>query len=91
MNTLMGMQGTGFFMTLIIGGLAGFIAEKITKSTHGLLTNIVLGIAGAVFLKFVLGLLGVRLMFAGWFFGNLIVATAGAVALILIWRAIKGR
>ena len=91
MNTLMGMQGTGFFMTLIIGGLAGFIAEKITKSTHGLLTNIVLGIAGAVFLKFVLGLLGVRLMFAGWFFGNLIVATVGAVALILIWRAIKGR
>ena len=91
MNTLMGMQGTGIFMTLIIGGLAGFIAEKLTKSTHGLLTNIILGVAGALFMKFALGLLGIRLMFAGWFWGNLIVATAGAVALIVIWRMIKGR
>ena len=91
MEAAMGMQGVGFLMTIFIGGLAGFIAEKLTKSTHGLLTNIFLGIAGAVFMKFALGLVGVRLMFAGWFIGNLLVATAGAVALIVIWRAIKGR
>ncbi len=91
MHSTLGFQGVGLFMAIVIGGLAGFIAEKITRSDHGLFTNIFLGIAGALFLKFILNLLGVRLMFAGWFFGNLIVATAGAVLLILLWRVIKGR
>ena len=39
--------GVGFFGTLFIGAIAGWIAEKLTKSSHGLLTNIVIGIAGA--------------------------------------------
>ncbi len=90
MHASLGFQGVGFFMAIVIGALAGFLAEKITRSDHGLLTNILLGIAGAVFMKFALGLLGIRLMFAGWFIGNLLTATAGAVVLILLWRAMKG-
>ena len=90
MHGTLGFQGVGFFLAIVIGGLAGFIAEKITKSDHGLFTNIFLGIAGALFMKFVLGLLGIRLMFAGWFLGNLLMATAGAVLLIFLWRFIRG-
>ena len=34
------MPGVGFFGMLIIGILAGYIAEKVTSSDHGLLTNL---------------------------------------------------
>ncbi|HHN67024.1 MAG TPA: GlsB/YeaQ/YmgE family stress response membrane protein [Thermopetrobacter sp.] len=85
------MDGVGFLMMLVIGGLAGYIAEKVTGSDHGLFTNIFLGIVGAFALKFVLGLVGIQFQFAGWFFGNLIMGIVGASLLILGWRAIKGR
>ncbi|CDO58533.1 hypothetical protein BN1012_Phect319 [Candidatus Phaeomarinobacter ectocarpi] len=80
------MVGMGWILTIVIGGLAGWIAEKLMKADHGLLTNILLGIAGAVILNFVLGLLGVA--FAG-IFGQLIIAVAGACALIYGYRMIR--
>ena len=41
------MPGVGFIGMLIIGILAGWIAEKVTASDHGLLTNLLVGIAGS--------------------------------------------
>jgi hypothetical protein len=38
-QTLFSMPGVGFIGMLIIGILAGYIAEKVTSSDHGLLTN----------------------------------------------------
>lgn len=82
------MEGYGIIMSIIIGGLAGWIAEKVMKFDTGLIMNIVLGIVGAVVGNFLLGLLGVGL---GGFIGQLIVAVLGACILIFAYRAIKGR
>jgi uncharacterized membrane protein YeaQ/YmgE (transglycosylase-associated protein family) len=79
--------GVGFFMALIIGTIAGWLAEKLTKSDHGLLTNLFLGILGAVTGRFLLGLLNI-IVFGFW--SNLFSATLGAVVLIVAYRAIKG-
>ena len=76
----------GIIMWIIVGGLAGWIAEKLMKADHGLLTNIALGIGGAVVLNFVLGLVGVS--FAG-LAGQFVVAVAGACALIYGYRMIR--
>lgn len=38
------MVGIGWIMTIILGALAGWIAEKVMKFDTGLLMNIVLGI-----------------------------------------------
>jgi uncharacterized membrane protein YeaQ/YmgE (transglycosylase-associated protein family) len=46
-QTLLSMPGVGFLGMLIIGILAGYIAEKVTASDHGLLTNLLVGIAGS--------------------------------------------
>jgi F0F1-type ATP synthase assembly protein I len=46
-QTLFAMPGVGFIGMLIIGILAGWIAEKVTASDHGLLTNLLVGIAGS--------------------------------------------
>lgn len=39
--------GVGILGTLLIGGLAGWIAENLMKADHGLLVNIVVGIIGS--------------------------------------------
>ena len=43
----LGHPGVGFFTMLLIGFLAGYTAEKVTQSDHGIITNILVGIAGA--------------------------------------------
>jgi uncharacterized membrane protein YeaQ/YmgE (transglycosylase-associated protein family) len=85
--------GVGFFGTLLIGALAGWIAEKITRGEHGLITNLIIGILGAYIGGFLANALGLRLgeVFQGWFWGNLLVSVVGAVLLILAYRLVVGR
>ena len=84
---LLSMPGVGFFGMLIIGILAGYIAEKVTASDHGLFTNLLVGIAGSFVGGTLARLLNVE--FYGWL-GNLIVASIGAVLIIWIWRRVQG-
>lgn len=84
----LGQPGVGFIMAIIIGAIAGWLAEKFTRSDMGLLGNIVLGIIGAVVGNFLLRLLGIGVY---GFIGNLISATIGAILVIVIYRAIAGR
>jgi uncharacterized membrane protein YeaQ/YmgE (transglycosylase-associated protein family) len=85
--------GVGFFGTLLIGVLAGWIAEKVTRGEHGLITNLIIGILGAYIGGFLANALGLRLgeVFHGWFWGNLLVSVVGAVILILAYRLVMGR
>ena len=83
------MEGVGWIMTIIIGGLAGWIAEKMMKTDQGLLTNIILGILGAVVLNFILELIfGWEAV--GWLW-NLVIAVIGACLLIWLYRMVRGR
>ena len=82
------MEGFGLIMTIILGGLAGWIAEKVMKFDTGLLMNVVLGIAGAVLGNFILRALGLSF---GGLIGQLIVAVAGACVLIYVYRMVKSR
>jgi uncharacterized membrane protein YeaQ/YmgE (transglycosylase-associated protein family) len=79
---------SAFFGMLVIGILAGWIAEKVTASDHGLLTNLLVGIAGS----FVGGTLAqlMNLQFQGWL-GNLLLAALGAILLLFVWRAITAQ
>src|SRR5262249_7018226 len=86
-QTLLSMPGVGFIGMLIIGMIAGDIAEKVTASNHGLLTNLLVGIRGS----FVRGTLAkaVSIAFYGWF-GNLLLASLGAILVLWFWRRIRG-
>jgi uncharacterized membrane protein YeaQ/YmgE (transglycosylase-associated protein family) len=77
----------GWIAAIVIGGIAGFLAEQFMKSDMGLLMNIVLGIVGAAIASFLFGLVGIR--FGGWI-GYLIAGFIGACILILIVRSIRG-
>lgn len=83
------MEGLGWILSIIVGALAGWIAEQIMKSNQGLLLNIILGIVGAIVGNFLLMMIfGATL---GGIVGQLIVAVIGACLLIFIVRAIRGR
>jgi uncharacterized membrane protein YeaQ/YmgE (transglycosylase-associated protein family) len=77
---ILSMPGTGFFGMLVIGFLAGWVAERTMNRDHGFITNILVGIAGS----FVGGALADLIGFQYYgFFGNLIVSIAGAI--IILW------
>ena len=77
----------GWIAAIIIGGVAGWLAEQFMKSEMGLLMNIVLGIIGAAVASAILNFFGVHL--GGWI-GYLIAGFIGAVLLIWIVRAVRG-
>lgn len=85
--------GVGWIGTLVIGGLAGWIAEKLTGTSMGVFLNIIVGIIGAYIGAFLANALGLRLgeIFQGWFWGNLVVAVVGAVLLLVIVRMFRLR
>ncbi|MCT7375373.1 GlsB/YeaQ/YmgE family stress response membrane protein [Chelativorans salis] len=82
------MEGVGWILTVIIGGIAGWLAEKIMKAEHGLLLNIILGVVGAVVLNAILfAVMGATF---GGIIGQLVVAVIGACLLIWLYRLIRG-
>lgn len=83
---IMGMPGVGFFGMLLIGFLAGYIAEKAMNRDHGLFTNILVGIAGSFVGGTLAGLLDFN--YQG-FLGNLIVAAVGAILILWIFGRAK--
>jgi uncharacterized membrane protein YeaQ/YmgE (transglycosylase-associated protein family) len=82
------MEGVGWIGAIIIGGLAGWVAERVMKSDMGILMNIVLGIVGALVLNAILRLANV-IPPGGWIW-QFIIAVIGAVLLIWVWRLIRG-
>ena len=78
----------GWIAAIIIGGIAGWLAEQFMHSNMGLLMNIVLGIVGAAIASAILSLFGIVL--GGWI-GYLICGFIGACLLIWIVRAVRAR
>jgi uncharacterized membrane protein YeaQ/YmgE (transglycosylase-associated protein family) len=78
--------GVGFFSMLVIGALAGWIAGRVTESRHGILTNILVGIAGAFVGGELAGLLQIPVF---GFFRTLVSATVGAIVILFLWRQIR--
>lgn len=83
----MDLNGVGILGAIIIGGVAGWLAEQFMKSNMGLLMNIILGIVGAALLNFLLSAFGFYTG-TGWLV-YLIVGFIGASILIAIGRAVK--
>jgi len=79
--------GIGWIAAIIIGGIAGWLAEQFMKSKMGLLMNIVLGVVGAAIASAILNMLGI--VIGGWL-GYLIAGFIGACLLIWIVRAVRG-
>ena len=76
----------GWIAAIIIGGVAGWLAEQFMKSNMGMLMNILLGIVGAAIASVILSYFGIA--FGGWL-GYLIAGFIGACLLIWIARMFR--
>jgi len=75
---------------MVVGLIAGWATGKIMKgSCYGPLTDILLGIVGAILGSRILGLVGIYS--SGGVVPNIIVAIVGAVILVALVRAIRKR
>jgi len=77
----------GWIAAIVVGGIAGWLAEQFMKSNMGLVMNIVLGIVGAAVASWLFGLIGISFG-PGWV-GYLIAGFIGAVVLIFAARMIR--
>jgi uncharacterized membrane protein YeaQ/YmgE (transglycosylase-associated protein family) len=76
---------------IIVGIIAGWLAERITGRNHGLLTNLLVGIVGAFLGGFIFSsLLGFRYE-EGFNVPSIVVATVGAVALLAVTGGFRQR
>lgn len=80
------MNGVGWIVAIIVGGVAGWLAEQFMHSNMGVFMNIILGIVGALVLNAILAAFG--LVYSGWI-AYLIIGFIGACILIAIGRAFR--
>lgn len=73
---------------VVVGILAGWIAEQVMGREHGLVTNLIVGIIGAFLGAVIASALNIG--FAG-FWGSLIVSTVGAIVLLALVGMFRGR
>ncbi len=93
MDQIMQLGAVGIGGTILIGILAGWVAEELTGSDQGLIMNLIFGIAGSWLGFFAANKVGINLgeIFHGWFWGNLLVSAAGAVILLLVLKLLRGK
>ncbi len=84
------MGGFGIIAWIIIGIVAGWLAEKIMKREHGLLTNLIVGVIGALIGGFLANNL-LRIDASGNWIVGILVATIGAVVLLFLLGLVKRR
>jgi uncharacterized membrane protein YeaQ/YmgE (transglycosylase-associated protein family) len=76
---------------IILGLIAGFISSKIVdRSGQGALIDIVLGVVGAFVGGFLFNLVG-AVGVTGFNIWSLVVATLGAIVVLVVKHAITGR
>ncbi len=79
----------GLISFLVIGVVAGFLASQmVNKSGEGLIGDLVLGIIGAVVGGEIFSLLGIG---GGGLIWSILVATVGAIIVLVIYHAVIGR
>ncbi len=83
-------MGLGIIGWLVIGIVAGWLAEKVMGRNHGLLTNLIVGVVGALLGGWIAGaLLGIPV--GGFNLVTPIVAFGGACLLLFLLGLIKRR
>jgi len=82
------MDTNALLITLVIGGVSGWLAGQITRGSGlGLVGNILVGVVGALIGGWLFARLGVRI--GSGMVASLIRAVSGAVVLLLLVGLIK--
>lgn len=76
----------GFFATILVGVIAGWLAEKFMKVDMPVWKNLVVGLLGGALGSAVLGIIGYES--TGGMIAGILVAFAGACVILWAWKKI---
>jgi uncharacterized membrane protein YeaQ/YmgE (transglycosylase-associated protein family) len=79
----------GLLSIIVVGLIAGWLASLIMKTRTGLLTELILGVVGALLGGWLSGLLFGADMMTGINITSILVALVGSIIVILIYRALR--
>lgn len=93
MDSIMQLGSVGFWGTVLIGILAGWLAHRVVGGHGGLIWNLIVGLVGSWLGFFIANAAGIHLteVFHGWFWGNLLVSAAGAAILLAVLRLLRSK
>jgi uncharacterized membrane protein YeaQ/YmgE (transglycosylase-associated protein family) len=84
------LSGQSILIILLVGIVAGWLAGKIVQGTgFGLIGDICIGIVGAFIASWLFPKLGIHIATTG-LVREIIVATLGAIILLLVLRLVRG-
>lgn len=81
------MQGVGWFVAIVIGGIAGWLAGKLMDMRFGIFMNIILGIVGSVVANAILAQFHIAV--AGGWLGYLVTGFIGASILLFLVKLVR--
>ena len=80
----------GFLAWIVVGAIAGFLANQVMGSREGLLMMVVLGVVGGLVGGFVASTVFHRGSVDGVNLESIVIATLGAIAVVFVVNAVKG-
>ncbi len=80
----------GFIAWIVVGAIAGFIANQIMGSREGLIMMVVLGIVGGLVGGFIATTVFKMGSVDGINIESIFIATLGAILVVIVWNAMRG-
>jgi uncharacterized membrane protein YeaQ/YmgE (transglycosylase-associated protein family) len=88
-NILTGKERTmGIISWIVLGAIAGFLANMIVGGNEGVIGTIVLGIVGALVGGFLAATLFDKGDVSGVNIESIVIAVIGAIVVLFVWRAV---
>ena len=82
----------GFFATVVVGAIAGFLAHLVMRTRTGLIVDLILGVIGGFVGGWLSSLIFGGNLMSGINLTSIIVALVGAVVVVAVYRLVtRGR
>jgi uncharacterized membrane protein YeaQ/YmgE (transglycosylase-associated protein family) len=80
----------GIISWVVLGAIAGFLANMIVGGREGLIGTIILGIVGAVIGGYIAASVFHKGDVTGVNIESIVIAVLGAIVVLFVWRALTG-
>ena len=80
----------GIISWIVLGAIAGFLANMVVGGGEGLIATIILGIVGAVVGGYIAAAVFHKGDVTGVNVESIVIAVLGAIVVLFVWRALTG-
>jgi len=80
----------GIISWIVLGAIAGFLANMVLGGGEGVIGTIILGIVGAVVGGYIASAIFHKGDVTGVNIESIVISVLGAILVLVVWRALKG-